>query len=79
MPQSLCAENCSGGFAVCRDRPIRVSGLRRRFGVGVTIAIRRRQMALTRGRAVAEKPGCDRRYTNTEAHADLIMENAIFL
>lgn len=44
-----------------------------RFGVGVATAIRWRQMALAHGRAVARKPGGDRRSSKTEAHAKHIM------
>lgn len=44
-----------------------------RFGVGVATAIRWRQMALVHGRAVAGKPGGDRRSSKTDVHADLIL------
>jgi len=43
-----------------------------RFGVGVATAIRWRQRALRHGRAVAGKPGGDRRSSKTEAHAGFI-------
>jgi len=44
-----------------------------RFGVGVATAIRWRQLALAHGRAVAGKPGGDRRSSKTDAHADIIL------
>jgi transposase len=44
-----------------------------RFGVGVATAIRWRQMAREHGRAVAGKPGGDRRSSKTDAHAETIM------
>lgn len=43
-----------------------------RFGVGAATAIRWRQLALRHGRAVAGKPGGDRRSSKTEAHAGFI-------
>ena len=45
-----------------------------RFGVGVATAIRWRQLSREHGRAVAGKPGGDRRSSKTDAHAGPIME-----
>ena len=44
-----------------------------RFGVGVATAVRWRQLALRHGRAVAGKPGGDRRSAKTDVHADFIL------
>ncbi len=44
-----------------------------RFGIGVATAVRWRQLALRHGRAVAGKPGGDRRSAKTDAHADFIL------
>ena len=44
-----------------------------RFGIGVATAIRWRQLALRTGRAIAGKPGGDRRSAKTDAHADFIL------
>ena len=44
-----------------------------RFGIGVATAVRWRQLALRYGRAVAGKPGGDRRSAKTDAHADFIL------
>lgn len=44
-----------------------------RFGIGVATAVRWRQLALRNGRAVAGKPGGDRRSAKTDAHADFIL------
>lgn len=44
-----------------------------RFGIAVATAVRWRQLALRHGRAVAGKPGGDRRSVKTDAHADFIL------
>jgi len=43
-----------------------------RFGVGVATAIRWQQLAREHGRAIAGKPGGDRRSSKTDIHADRI-------
>jgi len=44
-----------------------------RFGVGVATAIRWQQMARVHGRAIAGRPGGDRRSSKTDTHAEQIM------
>jgi transposase len=44
-----------------------------RFGVGIATAIRWRQMAREHGRAIAGRPGGDRRSSKTDTHAEQIM------
>ena len=44
-----------------------------RFGVSASSAIRWHQLAREHGRAIARKPGGDRRSSKTDAHAEQIM------